>query len=130
MAKSRCRNQRLPSWPNYGGRGIEFRFNSFDEFYNHIGPRPVGYTLDRIDNNGHYEIGNIRWATRSEQNLNKRLYRTSLTGIKDICVRQPSGKYKTTRYVVRVYIDGKRTYIYSGPSFTKALEAYEKQTRF
>lgn len=71
-AKSRCCNPKLRCYPNYGGRGIEFRFKSYKEFIAHIGPRPKGYVLDRIDNNGHYEIGNVRWVTWSESNTNKR----------------------------------------------------------
>lgn len=68
-AKRRCAD---PTYGNYGGRGIKFLFKSFSEFYAHIGPRPEGMTLDRIDNDGHYEIGNVRWATRSQQNRNRR----------------------------------------------------------
>lgn len=71
-ARNRCTNPNNKAWHDYGGRGIEFRFTSFEEFYKHIGPKPEGLTLDRIRNEGHYEIGNVRWATWSEQNLNKR----------------------------------------------------------
>ena len=72
-AKSRCTNERAVQFPYYGGRGIEFRFNSFQEFLNDIGLRPSqNHSLDRIDVNGHYEVGNIRWATKSEQQFNVR----------------------------------------------------------
>lgn len=69
-AKQRCTNPNNPGYKNYGGRGIEFRFKSFEEFYAEVGPRPSPeLTLDRINNDGHYEPGNLRWATWS-QNLN------------------------------------------------------------
>ena len=58
---------------HYGGRGIEVKFESFQEFIDHVGDAPtLDHTLDRIDVNGHYELGNIRWATWSEQIRNRR----------------------------------------------------------
>jgi|HubBroStandDraft_2_1064218.scaffolds.fasta_scaffold00336_3 hypothetical protein len=73
-ARTRCTNPSDPeTWKNYGGRGLEFRFNSFEEFFACVGPRPTRkHTLDRIDNDGHYEAGNVRWASREEQQANKR----------------------------------------------------------
>jgi len=72
-AKNRCNNPNDLSYARYGGRGIEFRFNSFPEFLAVVGRKPTPqHTLDRIDNDGHYEKGNLRWATRKEQNRNTR----------------------------------------------------------
>jgi hypothetical protein len=71
-AKDRCSNPKAKSWKDYGGRGIRFLFTSFEQFMAEIGPRPDGKSLDRIENNGNYEPGNVRWATMSEQVLNQR----------------------------------------------------------
>ena len=71
-AKSRCNNPNNKSYPLYGGRGIKFLFNSYQEFELSLGEKPVGYTLDRIDTNGHYEFNNVRWASRQMQNQNRR----------------------------------------------------------
>jgi len=72
-AKYRCENPKDGNYRNYGARGIQFRFKSFTEFLLAVGPRPQSHlSIDRINNNGHYEPGNVRWATYSEQNRNKR----------------------------------------------------------
>jgi len=73
QARNRCTNPSLISYKNYGGRGIEFRFDSFGQWYAALGPAPTPeHTVDRIDNDGHYEPGNVRWATREEQSKNQR----------------------------------------------------------
>jgi len=61
-AKARCNNPNVDRYCNYGGRGIKFLFTSFKEFYAELGKRPEGMSLDRIDVNGNYEAGNVRWA--------------------------------------------------------------------
>lgn len=71
-AKDRCRNPHNTRWDDYGGRGIEFRFESFAQFFVNLGTRPEGMSLDRRDVNGNYEPGNVRWATAVEQANNKR----------------------------------------------------------
>ena len=63
-AKTLCANPKNPQWAQYGGRGIEFRFPSFVSFLDHLGRHPAGKVLRRIDNEGHFEIGNVRWTRR------------------------------------------------------------------
>ena len=73
--KQRCLNSKYTKWHLYGGRGIkmcEEWQRSFSAFYKHIGPRPNGHSIDRKDRNGHYEPGNVRWATPMEQSRNMR----------------------------------------------------------
>ena len=57
--------------PNPAYANVEFRFLSFDEFFAELGPRPEGHSVDRIDPLGHYEPGNVRWATVLEQAANR-----------------------------------------------------------
>lgn len=67
-AKQRCK---LGSKHHKCYEGVEFRFNSFKEFLDELGERPEGHTLDRIDTLGHYEKGNVRWATVAQQARNR-----------------------------------------------------------
>lgn len=72
-ARGHCNNPRHPRFKDWGGRGVEFRFESFGEFLQEIGRKPSKmHSLNRIDNNGHYEKGNVEWATFYTQNRNRR----------------------------------------------------------
>lgn len=69
----RCNNPKQTYYENYGGRGIKCLIKSPDEIVSAIGKWPgKGYSIDRINNDGHYEIGNIRWATPKQQANNRR----------------------------------------------------------
>ena len=70
---TRCGNSKSDGFASYGGRGIKVcvRWMRFESFLADMGERPDGMTLDRINNNGHYEPGNCRWATMVTQENNK-----------------------------------------------------------
>lgn len=73
---SRCENPAVPKYKHYGARGIrvcdEWR-KSYPAFLAHLGRKPSpDHSLDRIDNDGNYEPGNVKWSTREEQRNNQR----------------------------------------------------------
>lgn len=76
----RCSNPRCKEFNCYGGRGVSVCqewIESFENFFEHIGSRPSPrHSVDRIDVNGNYAPGNVRWATSREQNNNRRNTRT------------------------------------------------------
>lgn len=74
-AKNRVRNKNLKDYHRYGGRGIGMCsewWNDFAAFLSHVGPRPgPQYSIDRINPDGDYEPGNVRWVTAKEQANNR-----------------------------------------------------------
>jgi hypothetical protein len=74
--KARCLNENNPSYKDYGGRGITMFgpwVSDFSAFHAYIGDRPSrGFTVERINVNGNYEPGNVKWIHNREQNFNKR----------------------------------------------------------
>jgi hypothetical protein len=71
---SRCYNPKIDRYPNYGGRGIKVceRWKKFVNFYADMGDRPSkNHSIGRIDNDGDYEPGNVRWELEEEQIFNK-----------------------------------------------------------
>jgi hypothetical protein len=76
----RCTNPRYPSYPRYGGSGItvcdRWRFGENGVsgwlcFFSDMGPKPTGFSIDRIDNAKGYSLDNCRWASREQQSENR-----------------------------------------------------------
>lgn len=73
--RDRCNNPRRKQWKDYGGRGIKVceRWNDFTAFLADMGERPSNkHSIERRDNERGYEPNNCYWATRTQQNHNKR----------------------------------------------------------
>ena len=115
----RCYVKTRRNYMFYGGRGITVcdRWKKFDEFVSDMGERPNGMTLDRIDNNGNYEIGNVQWTTNSKSNLNKRIPKNNSSGIKGV------SKRKNGDWSAQAWKDGKQIHLYQGKSFLEACNA-------
>jgi hypothetical protein len=75
VMRQRCNNPKTFGYHNYGGRGIRVceRWDDFTKFSDDVGPRPsMKHSLDRINNDGNYEPGNVRWVLKKEQFRNMR----------------------------------------------------------
>lgn len=85
----RCHNPHYSAYPKYGGVGITVCERWRDSIYNFVedmGLRPSKeYSIDRIDNNGNYEPGNCRWASKSEQTQNRNVTRWITYKGKTLC---------------------------------------------
>ena len=95
--RRRCLSPRNQDFPKYGGRGISIcaEWGDFTVFLKDMGPRPLGRSLDRINNDGNYEPGNCRWATPREQARNTRRTRNVTIGPLTLCLAawaEESGK--------------------------------------
>lgn len=106
-AKKRCTNKNSPDYPLYGGRGIQFQFATGADAARwvvaNIGYPEPGQSIDRIDSNGHYAQGNLRWADKWTQANNKRAYRRKDKGER-IRALQRAGSpfgYETLRGFIR-----------------------------
>lgn len=104
--KKRCNNTTSKFYPKYGGRGIKVcdewqASGGFELFLAHVGRKPSQkHTLDRINNNGDYEPGNVRWATMKEQMRNTRRTRLITFRGETLCLLDMSKKYGLVRRTV------------------------------
>lgn len=112
-AKQRCTNPKNVGYERYGGRGIKFLFSSVEAGIRwiaaNLGPKPTSkHSIDRIDNNRHYEPGNLRWATALEQARNKGRYRRTPTGERLrrlLVIRTDYTRIGLQRYIDRGWTD-------------------------
>lgn len=82
-AKTRCFNPNFPQYDDYGGRGIsmtEHWAKSFENFFEDMGERPEGFSLERLDVNGDYSPENCIWADWYTQAQNRRMNSLNITG--------------------------------------------------
>lgn len=114
---SRCRYVERDEHKKHVGRGITVceRWQTFESFLADMGPRPFATTLDRIDNNGHYEPGNCRWATAREQARNRRNARLTFESAVEVAMARLSGeacvsiakRYGTSESLPREIVKGR-----------------------
>lgn len=93
--KTRCYNEKSPSYKFYGARGIvvcERWRDSFDAFLADMGKVPDGMTIERINTNGNYEPGNCVWASAEAQAQNRRSTRLNMFSAKEIKALSAAGE--------------------------------------
>lgn len=110
--KSRCFNQNAANYKYYGGRGItvsdEFKDDpkAFIDYLESLeNCYKKGYTLDRINNDGNYERGNLRWASKVQQSTNRRMNKNNTTGFKGVSYKKDGSNFKAGFYMDKKQIE-------------------------
>ena len=128
MMKARCYNPNTKRYEDYGGRGIQVceRWLDVKNFIDDMYPSwKEGVTLDRINVDGNYELGNCRWTTKAIQARNTR----------DICINNTSGYRGVSWYKSRekwgayISVNNKKINLGYYPTALEAAKAYERYVR-
>lgn len=103
--KQRCLNPDAKGYENYGGRGIKIYpewIESFTAFLLAVGPKPdPSFSIERIDNDGNYEPGNVEWANRTKQQNNRRVTVWVDVDGEDLTIRQVSQRFGLSASLIR-----------------------------
>lgn len=123
--RDRCNNPNNKDYTFYGAIGIRVcrrwdDFSLFVEDVNALGPRPKGFTLDRIDSQKNYGPKNVRWASKTKQARNQKIRRTNQSGCSGVNQMSCGG------YVARIHWNGKRLYLGYFSSLKEAMNARKK----
>jgi len=115
--RTRVTNKNTPYFKNYGGRGITIFspwIYDFQLFYDYVSALPFfgkkGYSIDRIDNDGNYEPGNLRWTTKHVQLTNIRILERNTSGYTGVCRHKGAWDVQITVNGNHFYL-GRRRYI-------------------
>ena len=113
--RQRCRDSNASNYDRYGGRGIQIceRWNTYLNFYEDMGDRPLHTTLDREDSDGDYTPENCRWAGHHLQAQNKR--NSGL--VAGVSFRKDRGHWKA----IGEEIEGSRVYLGSDEDWFEAV---------
>lgn len=116
----RCNNPNSKQYCYYGGRGITVcdSWLKFINFLNTMGVRPEKLTLERINNNKGYYKENCRWASRSEQQRNKRIRKSNKTGVNGVRWSKHAKKF-----MAHIKANGKCYYLGLFNTIKEAAEA-------
>lgn len=124
---SRCHNQNNSAYKDYGGRGITVCkewLHSFEHFFRDTGQKPVGLTLERIDNNLGYFKNNCKWATCVEQNRNQRVRSCNISHVTGVFWRKRSKTWEAS-----IGVDYKSIFLGGFSNLEEAIKARKEGER-
>lgn len=133
MMLHRCEKPDNPRFAHYGGRGIRVcdRWHDVrmfvEDIEREIGPRPAGYTLDRIDTDDNYEPGKVRWSTPSRQNRNRRASAGRIKGVSRLKGDHYHDGKPTPPWVARVHLGRFESEEEAGEIYRRAVEVLERE---
>lgn len=123
-SRRRCTDPNHIGYEYYGGKGVRFLFDSFEQWYAILGPRPTPkHTVDRKDGNGDYSPSNVRYATSLQQSWNRRKvkgnHKSQFKGV----AADPK------RWRARIRLNGRLTHIGTFDTELDAALAYDRAAR-